>query len=152
MPTDWAAAGLPLLRITVAALIGMAIGLNRELHGKPAGLRTHGLIAMGSALVIVAAERLLPGDPAAVSRVMQGVVAGLGFVGAGVIMHHDTEHRVEGLTTAATIWMVAVLGIACGAGYLWLGVGGVVLALVILVVGARVENAFLRHPPAPRGR
>ncbi|MGE5233667.1 MAG: MgtC/SapB family protein [Acidobacteriota bacterium] len=136
-------------RVGVAALAGMAIGLNRELHGKPAGLRTHGLIAMGAALVTAIAASLSPADPAAVSRVMQGVVAGLGFVGAGVVMHHDVEHRVEGLTTAATIWMVAVLGVACGIGLYALAVAGVLLALVILVLGARVEEAFLRRQRRP---
>ena len=137
-------------RVLAAALAGMAIGLNRELHGKPAGLRTHGLIAMGAALVTAIAAYLSPEDPAAVSRVMQGVVAGLGFVGAGVIMHHDVEHRVEGLTTAATIWVVAVLGVACGAGLYGLALSSVALALVILVLGARLEDAFLRRQRPPR--
>jgi len=83
-------------------------------------------------------------DPAATSRVVQGLVTGVGFLGAGVIIHHDAEHRVEGLTTAATVWMTAIFGIACGVGQGGIVLVGLVFALVVLICGRSVEHAMAR--------
>ena len=83
-------------------------------------------------------------DAAATSRVVQGLVTGIGFLGAGVIIHHDAEHRVEGLTTAATVWMTAIFGIACGLGQGWVVLVGLGLALGVLVCGLPVERAMAR--------
>lgn len=135
-PTDLA------LRLASAVLVGGAIGLNRDLRGKPAGVRTHALVSLGSAVVTVIAANAgaATADVAAVSRVMQGIITGIGFLGAGVILHPD-QGRVRGLTTAASIWVVAALGIACGMADWWpLGLGAG-LTLLVLVAGGPLERA-----------
>ena len=131
-------------RLGLALLVGSVLGINRNLRRKPAGIRTHALVSLSTALVTLIAFESMGHDPAATSRVVQGLVTGIGFLGAGVIIHHDAEHRVEGLTTAATVWMTAICGIACG-----LGQGGVVLvglglALGVLVCGLPVERTMAR--------
>jgi putative Mg2+ transporter-C (MgtC) family protein len=133
------------LRLAVAVLVGTALGLNRDLRGKPAGVRTHALVSLGSAVVTVIAANAgtAHGDVAAVSRVMQGIITGIGFLGAGVILHPD-QGRVRGLTTAASIWIVAALGIACGLADWWpvgLGTG---LTLLVLLAGGPLERAVHR--------
>ena len=130
------------LRLSVATLVGAAIGLNRELHDKPAGLRTHALVTLGAA--IVATVTLQPGagalpDPGAIGRVIQGVLTGIGFIGAGVILRDMTGH-VTGLTTAATIWVCAAIGILCGLGYWSMVVISLLLVLAVLVLGRFVEH------------
>jgi putative Mg2+ transporter-C (MgtC) family protein len=114
------------LRLGGATLIGMAIGLNRDLHGKPTGVRTLGLVGLGAALVILASTDFLVTTPEAnanpVSRAIQGVLTGIGFLGAGVIMQDQGSKRVQGLTTAALIWLTACMGIVCGLGA-WLPAG-----------------------------
>jgi putative Mg2+ transporter-C (MgtC) family protein len=135
------------LRFAVAVLVGGSIGLNRDLRGKPAGVRTHALVSLGAALVTVVASE--NADVAAASRVMQGIITGIGFIGAGVILHRNSGKSVRGLTTAATIWFVATLGIACGAAE-WVPVGlGTGLTLLVLVVGGPVERLFHRVAGRP---
>jgi len=133
------------VRLLEATGIGGAIGLNRELTRKPAGLRTHALVALGSALATVSALQVgVPTDAAhtdSVSRVIQGIIAGIGFLGGGVILHREGRN-VEGLTTAATIWVAAALGISCGVGQWRVAVGAAVIALVVLVLGRGVEGAL----------
>jgi putative Mg2+ transporter-C (MgtC) family protein len=120
------------LRLLLAAVLGGVIGFQREKAGKPAGLRTHALIAMGAALFTIAGTLAFSGDPA---RIAAGVVAGVGFLGGGAILH---RHRnVEGLTTAATMWISAAIGLAAGAG---LYIVAPVTAIVTLIV------LFLPHP------
>lgn len=123
------------IRLGVALVVGSALGLNRELHGKPAGLRTHGLVSLGAAVATMVAFRSpdnsLIADPNAIGRIVQGILTGIGFLGAGVILRDPTGH-VTGLTTAATIWMCAVFGIVCGLGY-WL-ILAVALGLTALVI------------------
>ena len=127
------------IRLAVATLVGSVLGLNRELKGKPAGLRTHALVTLGAALATVAMVQAASPDPNPVSRVAQGIITGIGFLGAGVILRDAAGQRVRGLTTAATIWIAASLGIACGLGY-WAAVAtATLLALVVLVFGRRVE-------------
>ena len=135
------------IRLLAATGIGGMIGLNRELTRKPAGLRTHALVALGSALAVVSAMEVgTPIDTThseAVARVIQGVVAGIGFIGGGVILH--TEGRtVVGLTTAATIWVAAALGISCAVGQWRVAGSAVLIALAVLVVGRGVESALHR--------
>ena len=137
-----------LLRLGAATLVGAAFGLDREARHKPAGMRTLALVALGAAMiVVVVVENPNTGstfDANAMSRVMQGILTGIGFIGAGVIMRTEREQTVHGLTTAATIWVVAALGITCGAGR-WRIVGlAMVLALGTLFTGRFVENAMLR--------
>ena len=121
------------IRLLAAAGMGAAIGYQREKAGKPAGLRTHVLIAVGAALFTVASVYGF-GPAGDMSRVAAGVVAGIGFIGAGAIIHRGAGDIVGGLTTAATIWAVAAIGLAAGAGlYLVAGVTtGVTLAVLFL--------------------
>jgi putative Mg2+ transporter-C (MgtC) family protein len=135
------------LRFAAAVLVGGTIGLNRDLRGKPAGVRTHALVCLGSAVATVAAGAAA--DVAAVSRVMQGIITGIGFIGAGVILHRNGGKSVRGLTTAATIWIVATLGIACGVAD-WVPVGlGSGFTLLVLIAGGPVERMFHRLVDAP---
>lgn len=121
------------IRLLAAAGLGAAIGYQREKAGKPAGLRTHVLIAVGAALFTVASVYGF-GPAGDMSRVAAGVVAGIGFIGAGAIIHRGAGDIVGGLTTAATIWAVAAIGLAAGAGlYLVAGVTtGVTLSVLFL--------------------
>jgi len=132
---DWADVAL---RLSVAVVIGGAIGLDRELRHKSAGVRTIGLVTLGAALAVLAVSP----DTAAVSRVLQGTLAGIGFLGAGVIMHHGRS--IEGLTTAASIWTAAALGAACGLGSWQPVVIGSALVLVLLVVAGAIEKRFIK--------
>ncbi len=141
------------LRLVVAVLVGGLFGLNRDLHRKLAGLRTHALVTLGAAMATIA---MLNGEMTdgvanidAVSRVLQGILTGIGFLGAGVIIR-DSDGHVSGLTTAATIWVSAVLGTLCGLGY-WLLVGvSTVLIMCVLAFGGVleqfVERIFKRNP------
>lgn len=137
------------LRLTIATLIGAAVGLNRELRHKPAGLRTHALVSLGAALVtttmfkIAADAGIVNLD--GVSRVIQGIVAGVGFIGGGVILHRDDSKGVHGLTTAASIWVVAALGIAAGAGEWEIAVAALGLSLLMLSLGGAFERYLKRH-------
>jgi len=136
-------------RLLLATLFGAVIGLNREREGKPAGLRTHSLVSLGAATLTVVALLLQGSDAAAPGRVLQGIVAGVGFIGAGVILHRQDARGVEGLTTAAAIWIVAAIGVATGAG-LWRTAASVVgIALALLVVGERLDRWVHRDPPRP---
>jgi putative Mg2+ transporter-C (MgtC) family protein len=127
-----------LLRLGAAMVIGGAIGLNRELHHKPTGLRTLGLVSLGAALTVLAVAQ----DPQAdVSRVIQGVITGVGFIGAGVILHPATSgNQVHGLTTAATIWVTAAVGVLCGMAAWSILAIAVPLVLAILVFGGPLEK------------
>jgi len=135
-------------RLTVAVVIGCILGLNRELHGKPAGVRTHGLVALGAALLTVTGVELSwlsstkTIDYAVASRFIQGIITGIGFLGAGVILRDDQRHSVRGLTTAASIWLAACLGIACGLGYWTTAVMALALTLFILIFGGPFERAI----------
>ena len=124
-------------RLGLATGAGLAIGLERELHHKAAGLRTHALVALGTAAIMIVAVQM---DKSA-SRVIQGLVTGIGFIGAGTILH--SEGRIEGVTTAASIWACTMIGIAAGAGYFV--VLTVTLVLTVLVLGAgRIAERLLR--------
>jgi putative Mg2+ transporter-C (MgtC) family protein len=114
-----------------AALVyGGIIGIEREIHQKPAGLRTNMLICMGAAAFTLIAKNISI-NPDAETRVIQGVVTGVGFLGAGVLIHQ--QGNVQGLTTAATIWLVTAVGIACGARLYGLSAATVILAIIVLM-------------------
>jgi putative Mg2+ transporter-C (MgtC) family protein len=135
-------------KLVLATLLGGAIGLNRELHQKPAGFRTHAMVALGAALMTMVAVDLGAGrglaSVDAVSRVLQGIIAGIGFVGGGAILRRESDPNVHGLTTAASIWVVAAVGAASGLG-LWLSaIVSVALALAVLTVGSRIDRAVHR--------
>lgn len=133
-----------LVRLAAAVAVGALIGLNRWLHHKPAGSGTHGLVSLGAALAILIAVRAPGADAAAVARVIQGLVTGVGFIGAGVILRADANREVHGLTTAASVWTSAILGIACGMADYIVGAIGVLLALVLLVLSKPFEELVAR--------
>lgn len=132
------------LRLGAALVAGAVLGVNRDLRRKPAGVRTHALVSIGSALVVLTAL-IGGGTPESLSRVLQGLITGIGFLGAGVIIHHEKERRIEGLTTAASIWVAAGLGAACGAGLARLVAFAIAAALIILVAGGPLERVFERR-------
>ncbi|HEX5387660.1 MAG TPA: MgtC/SapB family protein [Gemmatimonadales bacterium] len=136
------------LRLGAAVVVGSAIGLNRDLREKPAGLRTHALVTMGAALVTLTAYGLAEAsgrsDPEPASRAMQGVITGIGFLGAGVILRPEGGRTVRGLTTAASIWLAAALGIACGAG-LWPAVLIATALMLLVLIGGRPVERFLHR-------
>ncbi|MEA3238529.1 MAG: MgtC/SapB family protein [Candidatus Bipolaricaulota bacterium] len=137
-----------LIRVLVAAVLAGVIGAERELHGRPAGLRTHLLVGTGAALVMVTfvlTARVLPSDGMWAQlvrvdpgRLAAGIITGIGFLGAGTIMR--TGDWVFGLTTAASLWFVAALGIAAGEGLYIIAAGGMVIGLIVLTVMDRLEQ------------
>lgn len=137
-----------LLRLCAATVVGGALGLNRDLHGKPTGIRTLSLVALGSALAVMAVTRAA--DINAISRVIQGVLTGIGFLGAGVIMRTAEGQHVHGLTTAACVWLTACVGVVCGVAEWQVILVGVPLIFVVLALGGPVEKVIHRwwHGPA----
>lgn len=132
------------LKLALAVLMGGAIGLERQIAGKPAGLRTNILICMGSALVMDLSMHLAGpdgrvGDPA---RMAAQVVTGIGFIGAGTIM--QSKGNISGLTSAATIWTVAAIGLTIGAGFHVEGLGATAMVLVVLLAIGNLEHKLLR--------
>jgi putative Mg2+ transporter-C (MgtC) family protein len=140
---------LPILDVTIrlgtAALAGACIGINRDLTNKPIGIRTLGLVGLGAGTVSVATIQVagMAENPDAMSRVVQGIIqgvmAGISFIGAGVILRDARARTVEGLTTAATVWVTAALGIACGLGRWNVVIVGVAITLFLLVAVAWIE-------------
>ena len=119
------------VRLLTAATLGGLLGMERESKGRAAGLKTHILVALGSALFVMAP--LLAGiEPGDVTRVMQGIVSGIGFLGAGAIIKLERDERIEGLTTAAGIWMVAAIGMAAGMGMEILALATTLIALGVV--------------------
>ena len=149
---DW----LP--RLLAALGAGIVIGLNRDLHHKAAGVRTHGLVALGAALLVLVGLEVAAGEPAGVGgmgRTMQGIITGVGFLGAGVIVRPSTGDQVRGLTTAASIWMAAAFGIGFATGAWRLTATAFGLALFILLVGGPFEqlmHRLLERHPSPDHR
>ncbi|MEW4486540.1 MgtC/SapB family protein [Thalassoglobus sp. JC818] len=139
--------------IVVASLLGAIIGLERELSGKPAGLRTHMFVAAGSALLVVLTPSTLDQLGDSVSgeltpdpiRVIQAIIVGISFLGAGTIVH-NREEEVEGLTTAASIYLTTGIGIAVSVGRVWLAIQVTVLAIIFLTVLSRVEYRWIKKP------
>ncbi len=134
-----------ILRLGGATLIGAAIGLNRDLHGKPIGVRTLGLVSLASAIATLAVVRFGGGAlnaTDAASRVMQGVLTGIGFLGAGVIVRRNVGGRVHGLTSAACAWATACLGLVCGLATWPVVATGVVLVFALLLFGGPFERMF----------
>ncbi|HUP96545.1 MAG TPA: MgtC/SapB family protein [Usitatibacter sp.] len=137
-------AGAMALRVGAALVAGAVVGIDRELKRKPAGMRTHALVAIGACVVVLLTIGQSAEDPDAVSRAIQGIITGVGFLGAGVIMQREAEGRVEGLTTAASIWVTSALGMACGAGQLDLVLIALIAAVLVMVGGESVERRLTR--------
>jgi putative Mg2+ transporter-C (MgtC) family protein len=128
-----------IIRLVVAMLLGAVVGVQRERIGKAAGLRTHILVALGAALCVLApVEFGMNSD--GLSRVIQGLVTGIGFIGAGAILKRQDEHEIQGLTTAAGIWMTAAIGVTVGLGRLGLATVSMVLTWITLSTISRVEH------------
>lgn len=135
-------------RLCIALIVGALIGLERQLRNKPAGLRTHMLVSLGSALfVLIPLQIGVTSESAdALSRVIQGIAAGVGFLGAGEILRASRDRgngelaEIRGLTSAAAVWVSAALGVVAGCGLWRLGLIGAVFALVVLSVFKQVER------------
>ena len=136
------------IRLSAACAVGIALGINRDINGKPTGMRTLGLVALGAAAISTGTVHYagLDQHPDALSRVVQGliqgVLAGIGFIGAGVILRDSKALDVHGLTTAATVWVTAALGVACGLGSWSTVLVGTALALILLAVLKPIERAL----------
>jgi len=126
------------IRIMAAAILGAIVGLQRETTHKPAGLRTHMLVSLSTAVFVISSAALGLSTEG-VSRVIQGIVTGIGFIGAGSILKVSDQHEVKGLTTAASVWMTAAIGVTVGLGSL--GIALIVTALALLILSlARIER------------
>ncbi|HYT65392.1 MAG TPA: MgtC/SapB family protein [Vicinamibacterales bacterium] len=132
------------LRLILATALGAAVGVDREMRLKPAGLRTHALVALGAALFGIIALTMSSAigfiDFNAASRIVQGIVAGIGFIGGGVILRRQDKKSVHGLSTAASIWVVSAIGVATGFGLWRAALTAVILALMILALGAPLDR------------
>ncbi|MBU3626067.1 MgtC/SapB family protein [Polynucleobacter sp. JS-Safj-400b-B2] len=141
---DWDLYGTIVIRLALALLVGAVLGLNRWLHHKSAGIRTHSLVAIGSATAVMLIGDFAQDDAQSVSRVLQGLITGLGFLGAGVIIREQRSQRVHGLTTAASLWACALIGAAFGAGQFALGGLSLGAILLTLLLGGPLERLFAK--------
>jgi putative Mg2+ transporter-C (MgtC) family protein len=138
--TDGATVLRIVIRLAVAAVLGGVLGFQREATGKAAGLRTHIIVALGAAIATLV-PTIGGMTTADASRVMQGIITGIGFLGAGTILKGRDESHVQGLTTAAGIWMTAAVGMAAGAGRLSVAILGAICALIVLVAIPHVPHS-----------
>ncbi len=144
-------AGLPtaeqfahvVVRLIAAALLGGIVGYERERAGRPAGLRTHMLVSLGAALFVIAGDEFGM-ESADLSRVIQGIATGIGFIGGGAILKLAAEREIKGLTTAAGIWMTAAVGIAAGLGRWGSAAIGVLLTWIILSILLKIEKRSIK--------
>lgn len=130
-----------IVRLTIAAILGGILGFEREQQGKAAGVRTHMLVALGSALFVFVPQQMGVSD-ADLTRVLQGLVAGIGFLGAGSIIKGNGEGQIQGLTTAASVWLTAAIGMAAGMGREATAMLSTLLAYVILTLMPKVVSLF----------
>jgi putative Mg2+ transporter-C (MgtC) family protein len=129
------------LRLLISAVLGGVVGAEREAVGKAAGLRTHMMVSLGATLFVLGAVDA-GATTADMTRVIQGIATGIGFIGAGTILKRKDQDQIEGLTTAATIWFTGAIGIAVGMGRAWLAIVCAVTAWVILAIIPRIESRF----------
>jgi putative Mg2+ transporter-C (MgtC) family protein len=134
-----------IIRLVAAALLGAVIGIDRERAGKAAGLRTHILVTLGTTVFVLAGSGYgMSSD--GLSRIIQGIVTGIGFIGAGSILKLNEEQQVQGLTTSAGIWMTAAIGVAVGLGSLGLAILATVLTVIVLSLAVPIENQLDKKP------
>ncbi|WP_425106356.1 MgtC/SapB family protein [Ancylobacter sp.] len=147
-----------LLRLMAAAACGMIVGINRDLRGKPTGMRTLGLVGLGAALISLSALQVegIEGHPDATSRVVQGIVqgvmTGIGFLGAGVVLRDSRRLEVHGLTTAAAVWVTAALGVACAIASWHLVFLALATTIGLLVTMLPLERLVESRSPSPPRR
>jgi putative Mg2+ transporter-C (MgtC) family protein len=135
------------VRLTAGLILGAIIGFERELHRQPAGFRTHSLVALGAALFTIVSAYGFSGPMVDPTRIAAQIVSGIGFIGAGTILQH--RGNIRGLTTAASLWSVAAIGTAAGAGLIVMAVVGTILILVVLAVLDRIEAFATRRLNLP---
>ncbi len=133
-----------IIRLIAAVVLGAAIGLQRERAGKPAGIRTHILGTLGTTVFVLACAGYGMNSDG-LSRVIQGIVTGIGFLGAGAILKLDEKRDIKGLTTAASIWTSAGIGVAVGLGGLGLALLATLLTLIVLAILGSLEARFFKH-------
>jgi putative Mg2+ transporter-C (MgtC) family protein len=131
------------LRLTVGLVLGAIIGFERELQRQPAGFRTHSLVSLGAALFTVVSAYGFTGDLVDPTRIAAQIVSGIGFIGAGTILQH--RGHIRGLTTAASLWSVAAIGTAAGAGLYIVAIVGTLLILIVLSILDRIEEFARRR-------
>jgi putative Mg2+ transporter-C (MgtC) family protein len=142
---DWSIVIDDSARIGAAALLGGLLGFEREWKGHWAGLRTHMMVAIGCAVFVIAGLGAAGEQREAATRVIQGIAAGIGFLGAGTILKLDKEHEIKGLTTASSIWLAAALGTAAGLAEYALATAAAIVSLFILGVLGPIEKFFERR-------
>jgi len=135
------------LRLATAAFLGGVLGLERSRQGKAAGLRTHVLVCFASAFFVLIPQLIEPRSFELLSRVMQGVLTGMGFIGAGAILKLSQEQQIKGLTTAASLWITTAIGMAAGTGHLSMAIFATLLTFLVLTVVYRLE--VWQDPPLP---
>jgi putative Mg2+ transporter-C (MgtC) family protein len=140
---NWNDAGIVLFRLLAATLFGALIGVERETAGKSAGVRTHMLVTLGTAVFVIACQRA-DFSTDGLSRVIQGIVTGIGFIGAGSIIKLSEVREVKGLTTSAGVWMAAAIGVTVGLGAIGLAVIATLMSLGILALAVVVDNWIKR--------
>jgi putative Mg2+ transporter-C (MgtC) family protein len=145
MPWEWQEFLDDGARLGAAALLGGALGLEREWKGHWAGLRTHMMVSVGCAIFVIAGLNLAGEHADAVTRVIQGITAGIGFLGAGTILKLDQKQEIKGLTTASSIWLAAALGTAAGLAEYALAVAAALVSLFVLGVLGPAEKYFERR-------
>lgn len=139
------------LRLGTALLLGALIGLEREISEHSAGMRTNALVALGSALfTVISAYGFLsmldlPHIQLDPTRIASYIIAGIGFLAGGAIFHREAKEQVKGLTTAAAVWVVAAIGMACGAGFLWEATATTLLVLIVLILLRFLERLLVPH-------
>ena len=137
-----------LIRLTASVLLGAVIGLQRERAGKPAGIKTHILATLGTTVFVLACTGYgMSSD--GLSRVIQGITTGIGFLGAGAILKSDEKRDVKGLTTAASIWVSAAIGVAVGLGGLGLALLATILTLIVLAIIGSLELRYFNNNKKP---
>lgn len=141
---DWRELARVVLRMVVAAIFGSVIGFEREVAGKEAGIRTHALVTLGTCVFVVSGIAYGMNSDG-LSRVIQGIVTGLGFIGAGSILKLNEERDIRGLTTSAGIWMAAAIGVAVGLGEIGLGLVATIVAVIILAVVKKFEEPIQKE-------
>lgn len=141
-PWEWTEFWDDLARIGAAALLGGLLGLEREWTGHWAGLRTHMMVSMGCAVFVISGIAIAGEQGEAVTRVIQGIASGIGFLGAGTILKLDQKQEIKGLTTASSIWLAAALGTTAGLGRYALAAAAAIMSLFVLGVLGQLETYF----------
>jgi putative Mg2+ transporter-C (MgtC) family protein len=139
------------MRLGFATGAGAILGLNRWMHHKAAGVRTHSLVSIGGAMVVMLVAGVAGADAQAVSRVLQGLITGIGFLGAGVIIRQDHSNSIHGLTTAASLWACGILGATFGSGQYALGTCAMAAVFLVLVLGGPLERLAARWSVGAQG-